>query len=204
VGGVPARVRLALMLVATFVLVAALAIVLFAPAPARPTAGFQGSTPPAMGPVDWTLTDQDGRRVRLADLRGGPVVVTFLYSTCEDTCPTTASTIRSALDSTGLDVPVLAVSVDPANDTPRRAKAFLAKRGLTGRMRFLLGTPAQLQPVWRSYGIQPQGEGFEHSAYVLLVDASGRYRVSWPFGKLTSDGLANDLRLLTAAGRSAS
>ena len=53
-------------------------------------------------------------------------------------------------------------------------------------MRFLLGDRARLQPVWKAYGIQPQGEGFEHSAYVLLIDKRGRQRIGFPVDQLTT------------------
>lgn len=196
-----ARVRLALMLATTFVLVAALAIVVFGPTgSASSPRGYQGAlSPPSIPPQDFVLTDQDGARVALSDFRGQTVAVTFLYSTCEDTCPTAATTIRAALDELGDDgVPVLAVSVDPANDTPERARRFLNDRRLTGRMRFLLGSRDELAPVWDGYGIQPQGEDFEHSARIVLIDGTGRQRISWPIGEVTEAGLANDLRLLAA------
>ncbi len=192
------------MLTATFVLVAALAIVLFGPSSnERIASGFQGFTPPDVPPRDFALKDQDGETVRLSALRGSPVALTFLYSTCEDTCPTTASVIRSALDQSGVgdDIPVLAVSVDPEGDTPLNAKRFLVERRLTGRMRFLLGTRAELRRVWKAYGIQPQGDAFDHSSRVLLIDAQGRQRVSFPFSDLTTDGLAHDLRLIAADAR---
>jgi protein SCO1/2 len=97
-------------------------------------------------------------------------------------------------------VPALAVSVDPTHDTPDSAESFLVKRGLSsGRMHFLLGTRAQLAPVWKAYAIQPQGKGYEHSAYVFLLDRSGRQRVSWPTDRLTPEGLAHDLRRLEAS-----
>jgi protein SCO1/2 len=198
----PARVRLALMVTATLVLLGALAAVLLArPAdePATGAGGFAGSLRPAeIPPQDFALRDQDGERVRLSDHRGRVTVLTFLYSTCEDTCPTTATTIRGALDDLGHDVPALAVSVDPADDTPARAARFLSERRLTGRMRFLLGDRATLARVWDAYGIRPQGPDFEHSAYVLLVDAAGRQRVSFPVDRLTSEGLVHDIRLLEA------
>jgi protein SCO1/2 len=126
------------------------------------------------------------------------VILTFIYTTCRDTCPLTAEQIENAMDRLGHDVPALAVSVDPAHDTPALAKRFLVARRLVGRMRFLLGTRAQLAPIWKAYGIRPQGKGFEHSAYVLLLDRSGRQRVSWPVDKLTPEGLAHDLRRLEA------
>lgn len=160
--------------------------------------GWAGATRPSgIPPRDFALPDQDGRLASLAAHRGAPVVLTFLYSTCEDTCPGQAQAIRRALDDLGSGVPVLAVSVDPDNDTRARARRFLLDQGLTGRMRFLLGTRAQLEPVWSAYGIQPQGEDFEHSAYVLLVDGQGRQRIAFPASKLTSAGLVHDLRRLS-------
>ena len=59
-------------------------------------------------------------------LRGRPVVVTFLYSHCDDTCPAQAQVIRGALDELGEDLPALAIAVDPPRDTPDSARAFLA------------------------------------------------------------------------------
>ena len=55
--------------------------------------------------------------------------------------------------------------------------------------------------MWRAYAVSPQGDNaddgaFEHSAYVLLIDRHGRQRVSFPFDKLTPEGLAGDIRRL--------
>ena len=75
----------------------------------------------------------------------------FVYSTCRDTCPAQVQTIRNALDK--LDDPdahVIGISVDPVNDNPKRAASFLLKQQMTGRMRFLLGTREQLEPVWKA------------------------------------------------------
>jgi len=165
------------------------------------TDGFAGAIRPKAPAADFTLADQDGRSVAVAALRGRPVVVTFMYTTCKNDCPTMTQQIRGALDDVGHDVPVLAVSVDPANDTPERARRFLAKQQMTGRMRFLLGSDAQLQRVWRTFGIQPQGTGGrEHSASVVLLDGAGVARVSFPVDQLTPEGLAHDLRALERAG----
>jgi protein SCO1 len=199
----PARVRLALIVFASLAILGAAGVLVFAK-PERTTvvgaSGFAGSLAPPDVPVrDFTLHDQNGRRASLRQYRGRVVVLTFMYSTCRDTCPITATTIRGAMDDVGHDVPALAVSVDPANDTPDTAEAFLVKRGLSaGRMRFLLGTRAQLAPIWHAYGIRPQGKGFDHSAYVLLIDKRGRQRVSFPTDQLTDRDLAHDIRRLEA------
>ncbi len=168
-----------------------------ASAPAPASGGYEGALRPPGIPVrDFALRDQDGRPASLARLRGRPAILTFLYSTCRTECPLTAQQIRGALDDVGRDVPVLAVSVDPAGDTPARARRFLVEQRMNGRMRFLLGTRARLAPIWKAYGIQPQGRGYDHSAYVFVLDRSGRQCVSFPISKLTPEALAHDLRVV--------
>jgi protein SCO1/2 len=194
----PARLRLALVLTAVLALAAAAGVLLFA-AGDRTVSGdaFAGALrPPDIAPEEFGLRDENGRIVRLRDMRGRPAVVTFLYTTCRDTCPLTAQQIRQALDELGHDVPVVAVSVDPANDTAQRAKAFSLKQGLTGRMRWVLGTSAQLQRIWRAYGVAPQSSIAEHSASTVVLDADGRQRIGWPTSRLTPEGLAHDLAAL--------
>jgi protein SCO1/2 len=200
----PARLRLALVVTALLALAGAAGTILLVPRPgdgagSTGSSGFAGALRPTVPPQDFTLRDHDGRSVSLRDFRGRVVVLTFLYTTCRDTCPLTATQIRGALDDLEREVPALAVSVDPANDTAQRARRFLFRRGLGGgRMRFLLGSRAQLAPVWRAYGIRPQGDDFDHSAYVLLIDRRGRQRIGFPVQRLTPEGLAHDIRRLQA------
>ncbi len=196
----PARLRLALFVTATLALVAALGVTLFGrPAARDGGVAFAGSVRPEIPPQNFRLRDQDGKAVSLRQFRGRVVVLTFMYTTCRDTCPLTATQIRGALDDLDHDVPALAVSVDPVNDTPALAKKFLFQRGLGhDRMRFLLGSRRQLQPIWKAYGIQPQGKGFEHNAYVLLVDRHGRQRIGFPVQQLVPEDLAHDIRRLQA------
>ena len=198
----PLRARLAVLLAATFAVAAAFVlIVVKGDDEPRAQARFEGSIrPPGIPPSDFRMTDQDGKVATLSEYRGKPVVVTFLYTTCEDTCPLTAQQIRGALDELGRDVPVLVFAVDPPRDTPERARRFLAEQRVTGRMRFLLGPERELRRQWKAYGIQPQTDDLEHSAYVILLDGEGRQRIGFPAGKVTPEALANDLRLLAGAG----
>jgi protein SCO1 len=195
---VPTRVALAL---TTLVICAAAGVFGVWLANARdeaPAASeWQGALrPPGARVPDFTLTDQDGERVTGASLRGETVVFAFVYSTCKDICPAQVQSIRGALDDLGHDVRVVGVSVDPANDTPARAKTFLLDQSMTGRMDFLLGSRAELQPVWRAFGIAPQTKGRDHSSYTVVVDAEGRQRIGFPASELTSTGLASDLAAL--------
>jgi protein SCO1/2 len=197
----PIRVQLAVILTATFAVVAAGVLVLRGDPEPVPAMEPQGAIRPADIPAsDFRLTDQDGETVTLDDVRGEVAIVTFLYTTCEDTCPLTAQQIRVALDRLGHDVPVLAFAVDPPRDTPDRAAVFVAVNGMTGRMRFLTGPRAELAKQWRAYGIKPQGDGFEHTAHVVLLDRRGVQRIGFPVEKLTPEALAHDVALLERGG----
>ena len=165
------------------------------------TAGFQGALmPEGVKAPDFTLTNQDGDTISMRSLRGSPVVVTFLYTTCEDTCPIQAQTVRGALDQLGHDVPAIAIAVDPPRDTPDRAKAFLSEQRALGRIDFVLGTRAALKPVWDGFFVRPQSVTEEHQARFTLVDAKGFQRIGYPGSEATPEALAHDLRLLEAQG----
>lgn len=158
---------------------------------------FEGSLmPEGVRAPDFRLQNQDGETVTMSSLRGQPVVVTFLYTTCQDSCPIQAQTVRGALDELGHDVPALAIAVDPPRDTPERAQAFLAKQRATGRIDFVLGSRAELRPVWKGFAILPQSVTQEHQARLTLVDSQGYQRIGYPGAEATPERLAHDLRLL--------
>jgi protein SCO1/2 len=158
---------------------------------------FRGGTMPAgVHAPEFTLTDQNGKRVSMSDYRGKPVVVTYLYTHCKETCPIQAQMIRGALDDLGHDIPALAVSVDPFADTAASARTFLKKAKMTGRMRFVLGKRRQLQPIWRGFAIQPQLRDSEHQAYITLVDRKGLQRVSVAINQTSPEDLAHDIGVL--------
>ena len=167
---------------------------------AAPSAGerrFEGAMiPRGLEAPRFILRDQDGAKVAMEDLRGQPVLVTFLYTHCEDSCPTQAQQVRSALDELGEDVPALAIAVEPERDTEESARAFLSEQRVLGRMSFVLGSRDELKKVWRAFGVQPQRDDLEHSGRFVLVDPEGVQRVSFPIDQATPERLAHDLRLL--------
>jgi protein SCO1 len=124
------------------------------------------------------------------------VIVTFLYTTCDDSCPLQAQTIRGALDQLGHDVPAIAIAVDPRRDTPERARAFLSEQHALGRIEFVLGSREQLRPLWKGFAIVPQSATQEHQARFTLVDARGYQRIGFPGEQATPERLAHDVRLL--------
>jgi len=175
-------------------------------ASAGPESGFDGAPfPKGVTAPGFTLEDQHGQTVSLSAYRGRVVLLSFLYSTCGDTCVVIGQQIRGALNEiqeAHERLPaVLIVSADPTADTRANVKRFLAEVSLTGRVQYLTGTPAQLRSAWHAYGVKPASVGaheFDEYAPVLLLDPSGEKRVLFEIEELTPEGLSHDVAKLEA------
>jgi protein SCO1/2 len=200
------RNRLALPLLAGVLLIALIVAVAIGGLPGgssspktftvSPSTGFDGAALPGPAAPDFTLADQDGKRISLSSLRGGVTVLTFLYSTCGAPCVVIAQQIRGALNELQRPVPVLIVSADPRADTPANVRRFLAGVSLTGRVHYLSGSAAQLRPIWKAYKVVLPSAGrraFASYASVLLIDPKGEERVLFQSEELTPEGLSHDI-----------
>ena len=162
---------------------------------------FEGALlPDGVRAPDFSLRDENGRRVTMREYRGKPVIVTFLYSDCTTECPAQAQQIKGALNDLGHDVPALAVSVNPPGDTPASIKRFNEKMGVTGRIRWVRGSEGQLRKLWKGFAIVPQTPQREHLARIVLIDRDGVQRVGFPASQVTPERLAHDVRLLEQRG----
>ena len=122
---------------------------------------INGSSAPVNFPAPaFSLTSQDGRAVTLASLRGKVVLLTFLDDTCSVDCPLIAQEFRQAgqlLSADTAQVELVAINYNPINTQVSYIQAFDRQEGLAGvpNWLYLTGTPAQLQQVWRHYGMPP-------------------------------------------------
>lgn len=104
----------------------------------------------------YTLTDQDGNRLTNEDMRGKIVLYNFTYSRCEPPCPQTSAVMRQVqarlpeIESYGIPVELVTISIDPDHDTPQVLHAYAQKldadqeswRFVTGpvdRLRWIIG-----------------------------------------------------------------
>ncbi|MFN2627093.1 MAG: SCO family protein [Gaiellaceae bacterium] len=164
---------------------------------------FRGTvlTPPVRT-SGFSLRDQSGKPVTLAGQRGSFVILAFLYTHCPDVCPLIADQLNLALNRLGprrRNVRVLAVSVDPRRDTRAAVRRFVAEHRLLPQFRYLMGTRAQLVPVWRAYQLAAMqaSNGVNHSADEMLIDPRGRGRVIYEAG-IKAAAVLHDLGLLEA------
>jgi cytochrome oxidase Cu insertion factor (SCO1/SenC/PrrC family) len=133
----------------------------------------------------FALTDQDGRAVSLASLRGKVVLLTFLDPVCVTDCPLIAQEFRQAGILLGADarkVELVAVNLNPLYSSLAYTQAFDRQERLANvpDWLFLTGSPAQLQPVWKNYGVAseslPAGSMLGHSDAAFAIGPTGRLR----------------------------
>jgi cytochrome oxidase Cu insertion factor (SCO1/SenC/PrrC family) len=170
--------------------------------PAAPALHGQATWAPGRRPAPaFALRDQRGRRVSLASLRGGTVALTFMDSLCKQACPVEGRMLAVAIRQVapGTRPRLVVVSVDPGGDTARSIGHAVREWHLPAGTTWLLGTHAQLEPVWDAYRItvDPVSGDVVHSTAVYLIDKRGDERAGFllPF----IPGLvADDLRALAA------
>jgi protein SCO1/2 len=148
------------------------------------------------------LRNYTGQPVDLSAFRGKAVLVTFVYTHCPDVCPLIVSSLAAAQRQLGAEarrLQIIAVTVDPTNDTPLAVKHFLAERGATGRMDYLIGTRKQLLPVWKAWGVAVTVNKYEdaeaHTAVVFGITPSGKIAVAYP-SSFTPATIVHDVPLL--------
>lgn len=141
-------------------------------------------------PVDlpapgFTLTDQNGRQVTLASLRGKVILLTFLDPVCVTDCPLIAQEFRQAGQLLGADtsrVELVAINVNPLYYESAYTQAFDRQEGLTtvANWLYLTSSPATLRALYHAYGVPaetlPAGAMLGHNDIAFVIDQSGEIR----------------------------
>ena len=138
----------------------------------------------------FSLTDQHGKQVSLASLRGKVVLLTFLDPVCTSDCPLIAQEFREAdqvLGAQAKGVELVAIVANPVYHSIAYTKAFDAQEGLAAipNWLYLTGTVLQLSQAWKRYGIVaeavPAGGMIQHNDIAFVIDASGHERAELNF-----------------------
>jgi protein SCO1/2 len=153
---------------------------------------------PPQPPRRFSLVDQTGAPRVLAAKRDRFTALYFGFTHCKDVCPQTLAMLGKAREEAGLrpdQLQIVMVSVDPSRDTPAALRGFFSKVGV--RAVGLTGRPAQMQRVYRAYGVavEPKHGDIGHTDYVYLLDRSGAL-VELLSPHTSSAAVAEDLRAL--------
>jgi protein SCO1/2 len=131
-----------------------------------------------------TLTDQSGRALPLAELRGQPVLVAMFYTSCDNVCPMIAyhmHRVEQALpEAERARLRVLLVSFDPARDTPDALRRF-AEGHHADPARWVVARAEanDVRDLAAVLGIRYReldGGVFNHSSLITLLDRDGIIR----------------------------
>jgi len=155
----------------------------------------------------FTLANQDGESVSLADFKGKVVLVTAVYSTCTKTCPMMLTKIRTVLDqltpAERNDLAVVAFSLNPEADT-RELRQMTARiySMESPRFHFVNGVPSEVNALLDKLSVvrtrdEETGQ-IVHSNLFFLLDRDGRIAYRLSLSDNEQSWLTSALRVLLA------
>lgn len=132
-------------------------------------------------PGEHRFRDTAMREVRLADYRGKPLVVSFVYTGCFQACPVAtqflARAVKQARDALGPDsFNVVSIGFNQPFDGPEAMASFARQNRISDpRWAFLAPEPRAVEALARDFGFSYSAtpKGFDHITQVTIVDANG-------------------------------
>jgi len=131
---------------------------------------------------DFRLRDTLGQSFELSSLRGRPLVISMIYTSCHHVCPTItqnlAATFDVAREALGDDAFVaVTIGFDWQNDTPDRMLRFAAQQGVDDapNWHFLASDAGVIDELAANLGFlfYPSAKGFDHLTQTTIVDRNG-------------------------------
>ncbi len=162
---------------------------------------------------DFTLTNQDGKRISLKDFRGKAVAITFIYARCPlaDYCIAMSKNFSDAaneLQNSDLKdkIRLLTISFDPENDTPEKLKqygiGYLGKDSKATDFevwQLAVGSEKEVRPIADFYGLRYEIDEndktqFNHSLRTAVISPEGKVTKILPGNDWTPSVLLNELK----------
>ena len=166
---------------------------------------------------DFSLTNQDGKRISLKDFRGRALAITFIYARCPlpDFC-IRMSTHFSDLANRIKDDPklkdkirLLTISFDPEHDTPEKLRSYgIGYLGNDPKTKFevwqlAVGKDAEVRKIADFFGLryevdQNDATQINHSLRTAVIDPDGKVIKVLPGNEWTPTQLLNELQAAAA------
>jgi len=129
------------------------------------------------------LTDQDGAPRSDADYRGRWMLIYFGYTHCPDVCPLTLSLMSDVMQRLGTRAARIApifITVDPARDTPKVMKDYVAAFGknfigLTGDAKSIASAEKEYRVAAIRHALPGGDYAMDHSSTIYLIDPGGKF-----------------------------
>ena len=155
--------------------------------------------------ASFSLTTQDNAQLKLTDLRGKVVAVTFIFTTCKDNCPVLTAKLVGVQRKLAADVSphvaFVAISLTPKHDTPDVLKAYAdAHNADLSHWSFLTGDAKQIQALAKQYGVfvkaKKSADDVDHGFLTSIIDRAGIIRVQYMGVRFEPNELLADLQAL--------
>jgi protein SCO1 len=156
---------------------------------------------------DFALITQTGQTLGLSDLEGKVLLVSFIFTTCNGSCPATThrmSLVQQELKIHGLckdnRVQLLSITLDPVRDTPEVLNGYMRLYEVDATdWNFLTGPADQIARTIKAWGMwaRPAANGqLDHPSRIFLVDGRGRIREIYNLSFLKPAWVVQDVELL--------
>jgi len=164
----------------SLVIVLVTTVSLFAAAGCHRDSGSSAAAPSCL--TDTKLVDQNGKTVELSSLKGKPLVVDFIYTSCPGPCLMETAKLANVALRLGTDlgskVTIVSISVDPEHDGPKQLLAYSRQQGADEKgWIFLTGGPADVDQALAGFKlsrqIEPDGS-VGHLVDMMLIGPDGR------------------------------
>ncbi len=150
---------------------------------------------------DVSLIDQHGAAVSLASLKGKPVLIDFIYTSCASTCPLLTAKMTAVAHklgpALGADVTIVSISLDPEHDTPAELAKYATSHDAGGPgWIFLTGPPAKIDQVLALFNLRRTRESdgsITHSIAAFLLGPDGHQIRQYNALDVSPDAVADDI-----------
>ena len=159
---------------------------------------------------DLRFVDQDNRSIDLSSLKGKPVLVDFIYTSCPGPCEMITSRMaqvaRDLDGGLGRVAYFVSFTIDPAHDRPEQLKRY---SGALDADRpgwfFLTGTSVDLERAMAPFGLQRKVSADGDPDHVLaffLLDREGREVYRYDATRIEARVVAAAIRKLASSSSS--
>lgn len=153
------------------------------------------------------FTDMNGAQITNEDLRGKLVIYNFTTTHCQAPCVDTSTTMLEVqgllqrIDTDGIPVAMVTITLDPARDTPERLTEYARQLGAAPAVwHFVTGSPERLkQVVGGGFGLyyEEKDDGvFSFAPMMALVDGNGILRARYKNDLPDINTIERDLNLI--------
>jgi protein SCO1/2 len=148
------------------------------------------------------LIDQNGQPFTFADLRGAPIIVTFISAHCTDACPLVNAQFGQAAQDMArrhIHARLLTITLDPEKDSLSDMRT-IARRFQADRRVWIVagGSRRDVHAVMAAFGVVARrgrkGYAEVHSTFVYLIDSQGALKKTMLASTALTDQILDNVR----------